>query len=107
MTFVVPGGTPPAPIVWTYNADGPFPVAPPLPQDAANGFHYVRWSTAPDGSVEWTGGTALTGDLTVYAVREADYRIVFHDEDGSPIGEAGAKETEPAEPEPVQQEGGA
>jgi hypothetical protein len=41
--------------------------------------------------VEWTGGTALTGDLTVYAVREADYRIVFHDEDGSPIGEAGAK----------------
>ena len=94
VTFVVPGGTPPAPIVWTYNADGPFPVPPALPPDTANGFHYVRWSLDPNGSEEWTGGTALTGNLTVYAVREADFRISFRDEDGAPIGESGAKKGE-------------
>ena len=96
ITWVVPGGTPPPPTTWTYEAAGPFPVPPPLPEAGANGFHYVRWSLDENGAEEWGGGTAITNNLTVFAVREADYKVLFRDEDGAPLpdGERGAKKGE-------------
>lgn len=94
ITYVVPGGTPPPVDKWEYNAEGPFPSPPPLPANSNDGFSYVRWSLGENGP-EWTGGVAITNNITIFAVRVADYRVRYHDEDGTILGERGAKKDKP------------
>ena len=99
ITYVVPGGTPPPVDKWEYNAEGPFPVPPPLPE-LKGGFTASHWSLEPDGPI-WTGGVAITNNITVHCVRVADYNVRYHDEDGTSLDERGAKKGKPYVNPPV------
>jgi len=59
-----------------------------MPSDPEKaGYHFRGWYTAENNGAEFTGDTAVTGDITVYAVWEKDtttlYEVKFHLNDGS------------------------
>jgi len=76
--------------------------ARPENNPTAQGFKFVRWSAAKDGTADFDFNTPINENTTIYAVWEPVYTVVFNSNGGSTVNsqtvDKGAKITKPADP---------